>query len=215
MADQSRRYRKTRRAASEALTVQRITEAAMQLHGTLGPTQTSMSAVARLAGVRRSTLYRHFADESALFQACTGHFMAQHPLPDLERLAAITGPDERLATALEQLYAYYGRTEHMMDNVHRDEDVMPIVKEMLSGYRGYIAALRDMMLRGRHARGGGARRVAAAVGHALAFATWRSLVREQALSDRDAAAMMCGFVTTAGYGSARRRSQRVHSSSST
>jgi AcrR family transcriptional regulator len=198
MTHQMRTYRKTRRAESEARTVQRITEAAFELHGTLGPSQTSMSAVARRAGVRRSTLYRHFADEAALFQACTGHFMTQQPFPALECWSAIADPDERLATALGELYAYYGRTERMMANVHRDEDVMPIVREMLGGYRGYIAAARDIMLRGRHARGNGSRRLAAAVGHALAFTTWRSLARGEGLDDREAAAMMCRLVTSAG-----------------
>src|SRR5438045_8358456 len=41
------------------------------LHGTLGPARTTMSAVAEHAGVRRSTLYRHFPDEAALFEACS------------------------------------------------------------------------------------------------------------------------------------------------
>ena len=66
MADQSRAYRMTRRAETQQQTRQRIAESAVALHGTLGPSKTSMSAVAAHAGVRRSTLYRHFPDEAAL-----------------------------------------------------------------------------------------------------------------------------------------------------
>ena len=56
MPDEKRPYRKKRRAELEAETRRRITESAVELHGTLGPSRTSMSAVAERAGVRRSTL---------------------------------------------------------------------------------------------------------------------------------------------------------------
>src|SRR5436305_8456994 len=107
MTDQKRPYRKTRRADHEEQTRLRITESAIELHGTLGPARTSISAVAERAGVRRSTLYRHFPDEAALFAACTSHWMAANPMPDLAGWAAIQDPDGRLRRALEQLYAYY------------------------------------------------------------------------------------------------------------
>src|SRR5919201_641746 len=101
MTDQKRAYRKKRRAELEAQTRRRITESTMELHGTLGPSRTSISAVAERAGVRRSTVYRHFPDEAALFAACTAHWMAANPPPDLAGWAAIEDPDERLRTALE------------------------------------------------------------------------------------------------------------------
>ena len=47
---------------------------------------------------------------------------------------------------------------------------------------------------GRGLRGRAARRTRAAIGHALAFPTWRSLTREQGLSDGEAVALMCGLV---------------------
>ena len=55
MSDEKRQYRMKRRAEQEAETRLRITEAAVALHGSLGPAQTSVSAVAERAGVRRST----------------------------------------------------------------------------------------------------------------------------------------------------------------
>src|SRR5947209_12561564 len=100
MADQKRQYRKRRRAELEQRTRQRITESTVELHGTLGPARTSISAVAERAGVRRSTVYRHFPDEDALFAACSSHWRADNPAPDLGRWAAIQDPDERLRSAL-------------------------------------------------------------------------------------------------------------------
>src|ERR1035437_2577863 len=97
MTDEIRPYRMKARAELQERTRQRITESAMELHGTLGPSRTSLSAVAKHAGVRRSTLYRHFPDEAALFVACSGYWMSQHRLPDLGRWAAIEDPDERLS----------------------------------------------------------------------------------------------------------------------
>jgi len=83
MADEKRTYRMTRRAELEAQTRLRITESTVALHGTVGPAHTSISAIAEHAGVRRSTVYRHFPDEAALFNACSAHWLAEHPTPDL------------------------------------------------------------------------------------------------------------------------------------
>src|SRR3954454_24302077 len=99
MSDEKRRNTKKVRAQLEAETRRRITESAVELHGTVGPARTSMSAVAERAGVRRSTLYRHFPDEDALFAACSSHWVAENPRPDLEAWAAIEDPDDRLLVA--------------------------------------------------------------------------------------------------------------------
>jgi AcrR family transcriptional regulator len=190
----------TRRAELEERTRRRITESAAELHGTVGPARTSISAVAELAGVRRSTVYRHFPDEVALFTACTSHWMAANPVPDIDSWAAIENPEERLRIALETLYAHYRRTEGMMDNVLRDEATMSVVKRMLSGYREYIAAARDTLMGGRKSRGRERLLLLAAIGHALAFTTWRSLAREQELNDSQATDLMCRLVIAAAHG---------------
>src|SRR6266852_776914 len=129
MTTQKRPYRMKRRAELEELTRRRITESAIELHGTLGPSRTSMSAVAAHAGVRRSTLYRHFPDEAALFDACTAHWASVNPPPDISAWATLDDPDERLAVALGQLYAYFRRTERMLENLFRDELTSPLVGE--------------------------------------------------------------------------------------
>ena len=198
MADEKRPYRKKRRAELEAQTQLRITESAVALHGTLGPSRTSMSAIAEHAGVRRSTLYRHFPDEAAVFAACSAHWRAANPAPDLGAWAAIEDPDRRLRVALEELYAYYRRTEGMLVNLYRDAELMPIVQQRFSNFGRYLAAAQDTLMSGRRLRGKARDRVGAATGHALAFATWRSLARDQGLDDAAAAELMCRLVAAAG-----------------
>jgi AcrR family transcriptional regulator len=197
VSDRKRPYRKRVRAELEAETRRRITESAVELHGSVGPSHTSISAVAERAGVRRSTVYRHFPDEAALFDACSSHWAAQNPPPDLEAWAAIRDPDERLNAALRELYAYYRRTEAMIANLLRDEDEMPVVKARFAAFHQLLAAAREVLLRGRGLRGRARRNVGAAIGHALSFTTWRSLAREQDLNDEAVAALMCRLVAAA------------------
>jgi len=192
-----RPYRMRRRAEAEARTRLRITESAVALHGTLGPARTSISAIAEHAGVRRSTVYRHFPDEAALLGACSAHWIAANPLPDHERWTAIADVQERLRAALLDLYAHYRRTGQMMENLLRDEPVVPILGELLGGYRAYLESARAALMAGRGLRGARRRLTHAAIGHALAFHTWRSLAREQALADREAAALACAMVEAA------------------
>jgi AcrR family transcriptional regulator len=194
MTVEKRRYEKKRRAELEAETRRRITETAVELHGTVGPARTSISAIAERAGVRRSTVYRHFPDEAALFDACSSHWEAANPVPDITAWQSMADPGRRLRTALDELYAYYRRTEPMMDNLHRDELTMPLVAERFAGYHGYVAAARDLMMRGRSLRGRRRDETRAAVGHALAYTTWRSLTREQGLTDDQAVSLMCALV---------------------
>jgi AcrR family transcriptional regulator len=197
MSTETRRYEKKRRAELEAETRRRITETAVELHGTLGPARTSISAIAERAGVRRSTVYRHFPDEAALFDACSSHWEAANPVPDMTAWQSIDDPDNRLRAALEALYAYYRRTEPMMDNLHRDELTMPVIAERFAGYHGYMTATRDLLMRGRPVRGRRRDQARAAIGHALGFRTWQSLTRDQGLDDAHAAELMCRLVDTA------------------
>jgi AcrR family transcriptional regulator len=197
MTDQSRPYRMKRRAESQQRTRGRITESAVELHGTLGPSRTSMSAVAAHAGVRRSTLYRHFPDEAALFDACTAHWAAANPPPDLAAWAKVEDPDARLAVALAELYAFYRRTEAMLENLFRDETAVPIVGERFAAFRAYFGAARDMLMQGRRLRGAAKLRTQAALGHAIAFSTWKSLVREEGLDEAAAVELMRALVGVA------------------
>jgi AcrR family transcriptional regulator len=197
MTDEKRPYEKKRRAELEAETRQRITESAMELHGTVGPARTSISAVAERAGVRRSTVYRHFPDELALFTACSTHWAELNPPPDLAPWESVRDPDERLRVALEELYAYYRNTERMMDNLHRDELTMPVVRRLFTPFREYLSAARETLVRGRSVRARRRDTTRAAIGHALAYPTWRSLTREQGLDDAQAVELMRELVAGA------------------
>jgi AcrR family transcriptional regulator len=197
MPDKKRSYRMQRRAESQEETRLRITESAVALHGTVGPARTSISAVAALAGVRRSTVYRHFPDEAALFDACTAHWAAANPPPDLATWATIADPDQRLQIALFELYAFYRRTGQMLDNLYRDETEVPLVRERFAAFHSYLTAARDTLMSGRTLRGARRRRTQAALGHAIAFSTWKSLVSEQGLHDTDAAELARTFTAAA------------------
>jgi AcrR family transcriptional regulator len=198
MSTETRPYRKKKRAELEAETRRRITESAVELHGTVGPSRTSMSAVAERAGVPRSTLYRHFSDEAALFEACSSHWSADNPPPDITAWAAIPDPNKRLRVALEEMYAYWRRTERMMENLIRDEATNENVRRHFGAFHGYMEAARDVLIAGRRLRGATRERVRAAIGHALALPTWQSLVREEGLDDDQAAELMRGLVAVAG-----------------
>jgi AcrR family transcriptional regulator len=179
------------RAELQQATRERITASAAELHGTLGPSRTSMSAIAEHAGVRRSTLYRHFPDEGTLFEACSAHWMKEHPLPDSGSWGAVRDSRERLHVALTELYAYYEAAEPMLSNVLRDIDSMETVQRQFAHFLDYMEAARATLIAGRRERGRAADRVRAAVGHAMAFTTWRSLVREQGCTAAEAVDMMC------------------------
>jgi AcrR family transcriptional regulator len=171
----------------------------VKLHGTLGPSRTSMSAVAALAGVRRSTLYRHFPDEAALFDACTAHWSVSNPPPDLEAWARVDDPDERMTVALVELYAFYQRTEAMLENLFRDEITVPMVRERFAAFRAYLASAQNTLMMGRQLRGVAKLRTRAVLGHAISFSTWKSLVREQELDDKVVVELMRALVGAAAH----------------
>jgi AcrR family transcriptional regulator len=189
-----RKYELKKRALAQEETRLRITQAAMNLHGSVGPAATTISAVADLAGVQRPTVYRHFPDEAALFQACSAHWLSLNPPPDPGEWAAIEDPEERLERALSDLYAFYGRTETMMANLLRDRAAVPIIDQMMGGFDGMLAGSRELLMTGRRSRGRRRAREQAAIGHALEFDTWRSLVRRQGLGEADAVQLMRSLV---------------------
>jgi AcrR family transcriptional regulator len=191
----SRRYTKRKRAEQEQDTRRRITEAAVQLHGTVGPAFTNVSELAKIAGVQRATVYRHFADDAALLTACSAHWRAQHPGPDPAGLAAIEDPAERLLAALRGFYAFYRSGEQMIANVRRDAATMPALAPFVERTAQAMAAVVELLQAGRPPAG--AQRRAAVVALAVDFGTWQLLTR-RGLSDDEAAELMAGVVACAG-----------------
>ena len=193
-----RPYRKKQRAEQEAETRRRITESAVALHGSLGPARTSVAAVADHAGVRRSTVYRHFSDEAALFGACSAHWGAENPPPEIAAWGEVADPEERLRVALDELYAYYRRAGGMLDLLLRDAPVVPLVGELMAPFGQLLAEGAEILMRGRGLRGHARNRVRAAIGHAVAFPTWQELTAGQGLGDEAAAKLMARLVAAAG-----------------
>jgi AcrR family transcriptional regulator len=197
MSSGTRRYEKKARAAQEEATRQRIIDAAIGLHGTVGPARTTISAIAERAGVRRATVYRHFPDERTLFLGCSGAWRDRNPVPDPAAWAAIEDPAARLAAALDAIYAWYEQVEPMLSAVLRDSDAVPIVAEIqAAGRLAYLAKVEDGLAAGWGARGKAARRLRATIGLALDFLAWRTL-HERGLSRADAVAVMSSAVGAA------------------
>jgi AcrR family transcriptional regulator len=177
-----RRYQLRKRAEAMEATHRRITEAAMELHETLGPARTTMTAVAERAGVQRQTVYRHFADEQELLAACSAHFAALHPRPDAGRWRAIANPAERLRIALDELYAWYEITGSMWTTVLRDETLVAAVGPALEPLYAYLDDAARALAAGWGARGRRRAMLLAAARHAVDFHTWRSLARDGGVS---------------------------------
>jgi AcrR family transcriptional regulator len=192
----TRSYEKRARAVQEQATRLRIIEAAIALHGTIGPARTTISAIAERAGVRRATVYRHFPDERALFLGCSGTFRERNPLPDPTTWASIPDPAARLAAALDAIYRWYERVEPMLTAMLRDADAMPIIRELQAGRLAYLADVEDGLASGWGARGTAAKRLRATIALALDFLAWRTL-SERGLGHTDAIAVMSSAVRAA------------------
>ena len=184
-----RTYQKVKRAEDEWRTQERIVDAAEYLHGTLGPANTTVSAVAERAGVTRATVYRHFANEESLFLACSRQWLSRQQLPEPDAWATIKDPVERLHTGLLDIYHFYRRGEQMMTHIHRDVDAVPAV--VVAARRSREQLWLDTLLAPQPSR---RKAVRAAVAHATAFTTWQSLCGAQGLSHRTAVELMVGMV---------------------
>jgi AcrR family transcriptional regulator len=192
-----RTYQLKQRAERQEATRQRIVEATVELHQTVGGTQATISAIAERAGVERLTVYRHFPDERSLLTACTGHYLAQHPPPDPTRWQQLVEPEDRLRTGLTEVYAFHRRTEPMFAHAIHDMEDMPILRELMAPMFAHWTLMRDILARGWDGNAEQRTLVLAAIAHALDFSTWRSLARVQGLGDADAVDLMVGMVRCA------------------
>jgi AcrR family transcriptional regulator len=181
-----------KRADDVAKTRQRIVEAAVRLHGSIGPAATTISALAEEAGVTRLTVYRHFPDDQTLFAACSAHWAAAQVLPDPAAWRRISDPTQRLRTALADLYRFYRGAEPMLTNIHRDHAAVP--HDIRERNEATDARYRDLLLQPFTVRGGRRKRLRAVLGHAVSFGTWRSLCLDNRLSDREAVEAMTALV---------------------
>jgi AcrR family transcriptional regulator len=185
----TRTYTKSRRAELEAETRQRITEAALSLHSEIGPARTTISQVAERAGVQRHTVYAHFPDERSLLMACSGLHISQQPLPDPAAWKGVADPAQRLKKALTALYAWYARNRQVLAHVMRDAETHAPLREVVAVRFGPgVSAIAASVGEGLDRKG------KAALGLALSFHTWRSLVDDGGLDHAAAVELMARTV---------------------
>ena len=192
-----RRYELKERAEQQAETRRRIVEAVVALHREVGPAQTTISAIAVRAGVERLTVYRHFADETALFAACSAHFAAEVPPPDPATWIGESDPVRRLRATLTAFYGYYQRGEDMLAHIMRDAPKNPALAAALAPWLTFVAMTRDGLLEGWGEREPRSLLVAA-VTHALRFETWQSLAQDAELGNENAVELMIALAAATG-----------------
>jgi AcrR family transcriptional regulator len=186
MSPEKRRYELKKRADAMEETRRRITEAAVDLHGSVGPARTTISAVAERAGVQRHTVYRHFPTDQDLLAACSAHWGGMHPWPDPARWSGVEA-------GLNELYRWYEETEGMLANIVRDRDVIETVSKVAAPMDSFLDDARRSLARGLPRR----KTVSAAIRHAVDFRTWQSLVRDGGLGRAQAARLMASLVESA------------------
>ena len=189
----SRTYTLRRRAEQQAQTRRRIVEAVVDLHGSVGPAQTSLSMVADRAGVQRHTLYAHFPDERSLFMACSGLVLERDPLPDAAPWRTIADRRERLRVGLAAIYGWYERNAGIAGCVLRDAEFHPLTRETAELRMGpFMAACHEVLGEKLNAR------QRAMLPLALSFFTWRSLARDGGLAPGAAVKAMVQAIEGAG-----------------
>lgn len=191
-----RPYRKKKRAQAEEETRQRITEAAVELHGTVGPANTKVTELAELAGVSRMTVYKHFPTDADLFLACSSHWASQNPYPDPADWLRHRDPALRLRRALEEMYGWYDRKQGMLGKVLRDAPLVPSLGAFMDeSWGGYMNDIVATLAKGWPGEGEGhTGQLRASLRLAVDFHTWRSLT-ESGMTDHGAAELVAEMVS--------------------
>jgi len=179
-----RTYTQRRRAENQADTRRRIVQATVDLHGTVGPARTTISAIADLAGVQRHTVYEHFPVPGALLAACGEHFLAAHPPPDVEAWRSFAEPARRARHGLTELYEYYEANAQMIGLVLRDSAVVPVGGGFLTLQDRAAGVLSPSA----------SKRSTATARVATSFFTWKEL-QARGFGSRPAALLMASLIS--------------------
>jgi AcrR family transcriptional regulator len=200
------KYKLKKRAERQEETRLRIARATLELHETIGPSLTTRSAIAERAGVGRPTVYAHFPDDLSLGLACLSLGLTENPLPDPGPWEEIADPERRLRTALGELYGYFRLREGLLANIQRDQDLPhrrdhPDVRQIMRPIVEHWERMHKVLAEGWETREGRAPSlVFGAVGVALDFQSWRTMVRKQGMTDEQAVELMAGMVRCAAQG---------------
>ena len=188
VSSEKRRYELKARAEAQEKTRARIAAVASQLHEEVGVGNTTVSDIARRAGVQRVTVYNHFADLEALLPACSAHWLERHPMPDLSAAFELEDPRERVRAALAELYPWYRENEVMQQRVQGERSTVP----ELESWMAQTADVAFDWLAGALA-GDAAEPTRTLIRLALDFWTWQRLDAE-GLDDDEAARLMSGLL---------------------
>jgi AcrR family transcriptional regulator len=211
-----RPYRLKARAERQEEVHRRITKATVDLHRTVGPARTTVSEIAKLAGVQRATVYNHFPTDVELIDACSSHWVAENPPPDPGSWMGIEDPGRRLEAALTAMYGYYDRGKDMLENVLRDEPLVPALEEInkrkwwplidglvellaegwtdaVDSGAGPVSGAAAQPPPGEPADRSGATQLRAGLRVALDFFTWQTLARS-GLSNEESARLASKWV---------------------
>lgn len=208
LGESRRRYRMGKRAEGIDDTRLRIIEATVGLHGTVGPGGTTVVGIAQRAGVTRATVYRHFPDETALFEACSAHWLAQRVPPDPSLWADLTNPLERTRAGLADLYRFYKEGEPMLARIYRDKPLLP--ERHRDGLDARDRHVRDLLFAAFPSGSNRSGLLHAVLGHAITFWTWRSLCVDHGLKNDEAVELMVALAAaSAGLDERARGESRV------
>lgn len=142
-------------------------------------------------------VYRHFPDQHALLTACTGHYLTQHPPPNPATWMEIADPLRRVRTALGAVYAFYRQTQGMLARAKQETPVNPILAKLMTPFAAFSVKIRDNLPNGWSDDTPPSPVFVAAIGHALAFSTLRSLTNDQGLDDDQAILLMVSLILSA------------------
>ena len=196
------KYKLKKRAERQEETRLRIARATLELHETLGPSLTTISAIAERAGVGRPTVYSHFPDELSLGKACSSLDLSENPLPNPGKWEEIADPERRLRVALAELYDYFRRREGLWTNILRDQEMPhlkdnPDVQEVMQPIFAHWERMKETLAVGWESADGPSQPLLGTIGLALDFQTWKTMVRKQGLGDEQALELMVRMVQCA------------------
>ena len=180
-----RRYRSDRRQAGVDETRRRIVGAAVALHAEQGAMATSFAQVAKRADVAVPTVYKHFPNQAALLQSCTGHVFACSPALGPEIYRGLATAEARLAALAKAAFAVHRfQAPWMRRGIHEAAlmpDLAKIVDEARSQFRRLVALALEPRFAGRPPAG-----LVALIEILLGFSAWQRLAEEAGLSQSGA-----------------------------
>jgi AcrR family transcriptional regulator len=187
----TRAYRMGVRAERHADTRRRIVDAALHLHRTVEPQRITVTEIAKLAGVERPTVLRHFHDRISLLMACT--FGDPVPAEHAADWGLEPDPEVRLTRALSEQYGWYRRNRAMLhqllDLIEADEALAP----KREARRDMRNKAHRILLKGWVVRDSVRPRLVLAIQHAFDFWPWLSLA-DSGLTDDEAVHFMVEMV---------------------